>query len=49
MTAPREWSFIPAWVPEQQAFLRYEGPRYDPELALAGYRATIDLFRRRLG
>jgi carboxymethylenebutenolidase len=31
------------------AFLRDEGPRYDPELALTGYRLVIDLFRRRLG
>jgi carboxymethylenebutenolidase len=33
----------------QHAFLRDEGPRYDPELALTGYRMAIDLFRRRLG
>ena len=33
----------------QHAFLRDEGPRYDPELALACYRQTIDLFRRKLG
>ncbi len=31
------------------AFMRDEGPRYDPELALACYRLAIDLFRRRLG
>jgi carboxymethylenebutenolidase len=30
------------------AFMRDEGPRYDPELALAGYRMVIDLFRRTL-
>lgn len=28
------------------AFLRDEGPRYDPALALAFYRTTIDLFTR---
>ncbi len=33
----------------QHAFMRDEGPRYDPELALAGYRLVIDLFRRKLG
>jgi carboxymethylenebutenolidase len=33
----------------QHAFLRDEGPRYDPALALAGYRMAIDLFTRRLG
>jgi carboxymethylenebutenolidase len=33
----------------QHAFIRDEGPRYDPELALFGYRLVIDLFRRRLG
>jgi carboxymethylenebutenolidase len=31
------------------AFIRDEGPRYDPELALNCYRLVIDLFRRRLG
>jgi len=31
------------------AFMRDEGPRYDPELALIGYRLVIDLFRRKLG
>lgn len=30
------------------AFMRDEGPRYDPELALQLYRATLDLFHRRL-
>jgi carboxymethylenebutenolidase len=30
------------------AFMRDEGPRYDPELALACYRLVIDLFRRTL-
>jgi carboxymethylenebutenolidase len=29
----------------QHAFLRDEGHRYDPELATAGYRLSIDLFR----
>jgi carboxymethylenebutenolidase len=33
----------------QHAFLRDEGPRYDPALALACYRLAIDLFARRLG
>jgi len=33
----------------QHAFLRDEGARYDPALALAGYRMAIDLFQRRLG
>jgi carboxymethylenebutenolidase len=33
----------------QHAFIRDEGPRYDPELALHGYRLVIDLFRRKLG
>ncbi|MDP3071937.1 MAG: dienelactone hydrolase family protein [Opitutaceae bacterium] len=31
------------------AFLRDEGHRYDPELALTCYRLAIDLFRRKLG
>jgi carboxymethylenebutenolidase len=31
------------------AFIRDEGPRYDPELALACYRLVLDLFRRKLG
>lgn len=31
------------------AFLRDEGYRYDPELALTCYRLAIDLFRRKLG
>ena len=30
------------------AFLRDEGYRYDPELALTCYRLAIDLFRRKL-
>jgi len=30
----------------QHAFLRDEGPRYDPELALTCYRLAVDLFRR---
>jgi carboxymethylenebutenolidase len=33
----------------QHAFLRDEGPRYDPALALTGYRMAIDLFSRKLG
>ena len=33
----------------QHAFLRDEGPRYDPALALMGYRLAIDLFQRKLG
>jgi carboxymethylenebutenolidase len=28
------------------AFLRDEGPRYDPELALLSYRLVLDLFAR---
>jgi carboxymethylenebutenolidase len=31
------------------AFLRDEGYRYDPELALLGYQLAIGLFRRKLG
>ncbi len=31
------------------AFLRDEGPRYDPALALTGYRMVVDLFKRKLG
>jgi len=30
------------------AFLRDEGPRYDPALALTCYRMTLDLFKRKL-
>jgi carboxymethylenebutenolidase len=33
----------------QHAFLRDEGPRYDPALALTCYRMAIDLFKRKLG
>jgi carboxymethylenebutenolidase len=33
----------------QHAFLRDEGPRYDPELALASYARVVELFRRTLG
>ena len=33
----------------QHAFLRDEGPRYDPELALQGYALALGLFRRKLG
>ena len=32
----------------QHAFLRDEGPRYDPELARISYGTVVDLFRRRL-
>jgi len=32
----------------QHAFLRDEGPRYDPALALASYAAVAELFRRTL-
>ena len=28
------------------AFMRDEGPRYDPALALAGYRTVVDMFAR---
>ena len=31
------------------AFLRDEGPRYDPELALGLYGLVFDFFHRRLG
>jgi carboxymethylenebutenolidase len=31
------------------AFLRDEGYRYDPELALTCYRLALDLFKRKLG
>jgi carboxymethylenebutenolidase len=31
------------------AFMRDEGARYDPELALQGYAHAIGLFRRKLG
>jgi len=33
----------------QHAFMRDEGPRYDPALALSCYRLVIDLFARKLG
>jgi carboxymethylenebutenolidase len=33
----------------QHAFLRDEGPRYDPALALISHRMVIDLFARKLG
>ena len=33
----------------QHAFLRDEGHRYDPELALTCYRMAIDLFKRKVG
>ncbi|HUR27125.1 MAG TPA: dienelactone hydrolase family protein, partial [Planctomycetota bacterium] len=35
-------------VDAAHAFMRDEGPRYDPALALAGYRAALDLFARTL-
>ena len=35
-------------VNAQHAFLRDEGPRYDPALALAAYGLVVDLFRRAL-
>ncbi|HEY0163703.1 MAG TPA: dienelactone hydrolase family protein [Edaphobacter sp.] len=31
------------------AFMRDEGPRYDPELAILMYRQALDLFHRKLG
>ena len=31
------------------AFMRDEGPRYDPELSLLLFREVLDLFHRRLG
>src|SRR5258708_2095970 len=33
----------------QHAFLRDEGPRYDPELARISYGLVLDLFKRKLG
>jgi len=33
----------------QHAFLRDEGPRYDPELALKSYGLALELFKRKLG
>jgi carboxymethylenebutenolidase len=33
----------------QHAFMRDEGPRYDPALALVNYRMVLDLFARKLG
>jgi carboxymethylenebutenolidase len=36
-------------VNAQHAFLRDEGPRYDPALARWGYETSLDLFRRVLG
>ena len=33
----------------QHAFLRDEGPRYDPSLAMSCYRTAIELFSRKLG
>ena len=42
-------SFSWAEFNAQHAFLRDEGPRYDPELALRCYGMAVDLFRRKLG
>jgi carboxymethylenebutenolidase len=36
-------------VNAQHAFLRDEGPRYDPALALQCYATALELFHRRLG
>ena len=33
----------------QHAFMRDEGPRYDPELARISYGMALDFFRRKLG
>ena len=33
----------------QHAFMRDEGPRYDPELATICYTLVVDLFKRKLG
>jgi carboxymethylenebutenolidase len=33
----------------QHAFLRDEGLRYDPELALKSYGLALELFKRKLG
>ena len=33
----------------QHAFMRDEGPRYDPELALKCYGLALELFKRKLG
>jgi carboxymethylenebutenolidase len=33
----------------QHAFLRDEGPRYDPALALKSYGLALELFKRKLG
>ena len=33
----------------QHAFLRDEGHRYDPQLAMTCYRLVVDLFKRKLG
>ncbi len=32
----------------QHAFMRDEGERYDPQLAMTGYQLALDLFRRKL-
>jgi carboxymethylenebutenolidase len=39
----------PAEVGRQHAFLRDEGPRYDPALAYHCYGLVFELFHRRLG
>jgi carboxymethylenebutenolidase len=46
-----ELSAVYTWreVNGQHAFLRDEGPRYDPELAYQCYGLVFDLFHRRLG
>ena len=33
----------------QHAFLRDEGPRYDPALAMKSYALALELFKRKLG
>ena len=35
-------------VNAQHAFLRDEGPRYDPQLAATAYAQVVELFRRTL-
>jgi carboxymethylenebutenolidase len=36
-------------VNAQHAFMRDEGPRYDPALALQSWGLLLELFHRRLG
>jgi carboxymethylenebutenolidase len=31
----------------QHAFMRDEGERYDPQLAMTGYQLALDMFRRK--